>query len=111
MEINEKYSYKDFSGQILINEPAGDFSNSEIIGANFFQCNQPRKNVFPSGSENIEFIDCNLDNCVLPSNSTLTRSTNLQIKVIDGEDCIVDELENKINTIDHYLSIAFWRDL
>lgn len=111
MAINEIYSYKDWSGQDFTWYAAEDFSNTQIIGSSFFQPNAPYTEIFPKEIVNVEFIDCNLDNCILPKGSVLTRSTNLQIKVIDGIDCIVNDLGEYVDTLDHYLSIAFWRDI
>lgn len=111
MAINEAYSYKNWAGQTFVHEPKQAFWKSEIVGANFFQFNTPYTSVFPPDAIEIEFIDCNLDNCVLPPGAILTRSTNLHIKSVGGVDCIVNQSLEKEDTLGHYLSIAFWRDV
>jgi len=111
MAKNELYSHGDFTGQDLTSHDVEGFNDTEIVGSCFFQPNSPRSNVFPSGITGVTFVKCNLDNCVIPEGCTLEKSTNLHIKAIDGVDCVVDESEEKLDTLDHYLSVAFWRDV
>jgi len=83
MAINEKYSFKNFTGQIFTGIDPSEFSNSEIVGSCFAQeipydsttshgnsanHRNPRINVFPNGVNNLIFRNCNLDNCVVVGN-------------------------------------------
>ena len=111
MAINQLYSLKDFTGQDLTGEPAEDFNNSTVRGSCFYQQNAPRSDVFPSGMTGVEFVECCLDNCNIPAGNTLTRSSNVHIKVIDGVDCVVNVQENKIDTFEHYKSVSFWEGI
>ena len=111
MSVNEKYSYKDLVDQNFTTVDAPEFNNSEIVGSNFFQYNAPRSNVFPSDMTGVTFKNCNLDNCNIPAGNTLEKCTNLHIKIIDEIACIVNESEEKIETLDHFLGISFWRDI
>ena len=61
----------------------------------------PRADIFPDGTDNVTFINCNLDNIILPKNSTLINCSNRRIrsfKDVAGEksedDRVLDE-DNK----------------
>lgn len=71
MAINEKYSYKDFTGQYLTDLPASDFNNSEIIGSCFHIGNKPFSKVFPDGMTGVTFTRCSLSNCIIPLGNTI----------------------------------------
>lgn len=97
MPINEKYSYKDFTGQSFVGVDASEFSDSEIVGSCFYQENSPDKTVFPPGMHGVTFTRCNLDN-VSVSRSNYTsivvgeHCSNRRVMVQnDGHDWTVDD--------------------
>ena len=100
---NEKYSYKDFMHQDFLSVDASEFSDSTIIGSNFYQESaysadalgntppDPLVDVFPVGTQNVTFERCNLDNVKLPKDSILIDCINRRIRVQnDWEDWILD---------------------
>lgn len=104
-EINEKHSYQayPYHGLSFKHLDASEFSNSIIRGSMYYQealesteslsatPPDPRVDIFPNGTENVIFEDCNLDNIKLPKNSTLIDSSNRQIRVQnDWEDWLCD---------------------
>lgn len=79
-EINEKYSYKDFSNQSFKDVKPEEFNNTTIIGSCFYQnANDPnikiksdiQKDIFPNGMTGAIFDKCNLDNVYVPSGNTV----------------------------------------
>lgn len=111
MAINTKYSYKNFRGADLTGEDPADFSHSTIVGSTFFQPNSPKTIVFPSGVIGITFERCNLDNVVLPEASILIQSSNLLIRDTDDGARVLDDDLEIIDTLEHFLSVSFWRDI
>ena len=101
MIINEKYSFKDFTGQSFIDLDSDEFSNSEIIGSCFAQENESEKHIFPIGMIGVIFTRCNLDNVMLLGNNIIgKRCSNQRIMVQnDGQDWIIDSAHNPIEPV------------
>lgn len=99
--MNEKYSYKDFSGQSFIEIDPFEFNNSEIIGSCFAirDWDKTKNNVFPVGMTGVTFKKCNLTNVIIPPGNILTdKSVNERILwQNDGEDWIVDVNGNPLS--------------
>lgn len=90
--LNEKYSYQSFKRKTFVDVDPAEFSNSEIIGACFYQ-DDPYNNVFPkSGVKNCLFTKTNVDNCIIPVGFTVGElCTNKHFAVQnDGEYWLVD---------------------
>lgn len=77
-EVNEKYSYKDFTGQNFLDIDPSEFSNTTIVGSCFYQSKMGSK-VFPDGIENVTFERNNLDNVLLPD-----VPSNINLNVTDS---------------------------
>ena len=72
MAINEKYSFKDFSGRDFSNlDPKKEFDNTEIVGSCFYQENKPLSEIFPALMTGVTFKRCNLDNVKVPAGNTI----------------------------------------
>jgi len=103
MAINEKYSYKDFTGQYLTDVPASEFNNSEIVGSCFYQewlDGDTMKDIFPAGMTGVKFTGCNLDNVFVPTGNVIEGGTHKRIRVQkDMEDWIVDSGENPVEPL------------
>lgn len=69
--MNEKYSYKDFSGQSFVLVDPAEFNNTEIIGSGFSQEGAPDTNVFPALMTGATFKRCNLENVAIPPGNTV----------------------------------------
>ena len=72
MAINEKYSFKDFSGRDFSKlDPKKEFNNTEIVGSCFYQENKPFSEIFPALMTGVTFKRCNLDNVKVPAGNTI----------------------------------------
>ena len=97
--INEKYSRKDFTGKCFTHLDKSEFSNTTIIGSCFSQedTDGNEVDIFPTGTNNINFERCNLDNVKIPGGSTLDgMCCNRRFKTQkDGFDWIIDKNTKK----------------
>ena len=95
---DEKYSWKDFTGQILTDRK--DLNDKIIFGSCFSQ-EIPDTKVFPDDMKNVIFVNCNLDNVYIPAGNIVMGSTQRRFKVMnDWEDWIVDKDNKPIEPID-----------
>ena len=91
------YSNKDFTGRNL--SQATDLDGQTIINSCFSQ-EIPDTHVFPDGMKNVTFINCNLDNCFIPSGNIVQGGSQRRFKVQqDGFDWIVDANNNPVERI------------
>lgn len=99
---NKKYSYFIGQNQSFKNRPASEFNNSIIIGANFYQENAPKSDIFPDGMTGVVFKRCNLQNVNIPVGNTVENDCDIRQILIqnDGRDWIVDDNLNPIEPID-----------
>lgn len=99
--MNEKYSFKDFTGQSLTNVRATQLNNTVIKGSNFYQEDNPGINIFPVGMTGVTFDRCNLDNVsVPPGNTVLPNCSNRRIKPQnDLEDWIVNNSDQPVEPL------------
>lgn len=87
MAVNEKYSFKDFSGRDFSKlDPKKEFNNTEIVGSCFYQENKPFSEIFPALMTGVIFKRCNLDNVKIPKGNTIVtdgweKCCNKQIHV------------------------------
>ena len=108
MAINEKYSFKDFTGQTFIGVDSDEFSNTEIVGSCFAQevlynidashlnsgkHEDTERDIFPSGMNNVTFRRCNLDNCKVSGVSVIVEGgIHRKIRVMnDLQDWVLDD--------------------
>ena len=77
--MNEKYSYKDFTGIEFSKVDVKEFDGTEIIGTCFSQL-VPKTKIFPSGMTGVSFVKCNLDNVDVPAGNTQKDGCNRQWK-------------------------------
>jgi hypothetical protein len=105
MPRNEKYSFKDFTGQDLTGLPASEFNDSEIVGSCFYReapydadslganAKEPSVDVFPLDVVGLVLTRCNLDNVTIPAGATVgDRNSNRRLRVQnDNQDWICDD--------------------
>ena len=83
------YSNKDFTNSILTK--VKDL-NGQVIRGSCFGKEVPDTKVFPADMRDVTFINCNLDNCLIPEGNTVIDCTTRRYKVQeDGEDWIIDK--------------------
>uniref|UniRef100_A0A6M3KET1 Uncharacterized protein n=2 Tax=viral metagenome TaxID=1070528 RepID=A0A6M3KET1_9ZZZZ len=70
MDVNQTYSYQDFSNQSMVSVEKEGLDGTIIRGTNFSQ-NTPFAEVFPAGMTGVQFEKCNLDNCIVPEGNTV----------------------------------------
>jgi len=80
--INEKYSFKDYTNQ-LKNNPGIDLTDANgttIQGTNFHQDAFPFVDMAAMGLTNITFVDCDLDNIIVPESCTMKGCCNRYLR-------------------------------
>jgi predicted GH43/DUF377 family glycosyl hydrolase len=97
--MNEKYSYKDFTGKILTETDPKEWNDTEVIGSCFAN-QKPKTEVFPKGITGVKFIKCNLDNCLVPQECEIVGGCHRWIAVQnDLEDWLLDENLNPVEPL------------
>lgn len=104
-KINEKYSFKDFTGASLRDVPVEELNSSIIMGSCFYQENKPDTKVFSDDMRGVVFKRCNLNNVYIPPGNTVVlegpdKCSNERIKEQnDWEMWVVDENMNPIEPL------------
>ena len=98
---NETIEFNDEVSQKVFTEPFVDIPDGAIVYASsFYQQDSPESHVFRDDMTGVTFINCNLDNCFIPSGNTLNGCNNRRIKAQeDGRDWIVDENNNPVTPL------------
>jgi len=101
LKDNDAFEYKDYSAAIsdmkrgwkrksLVDEPAKDFNNTEIVSSCFAQ-DEPFTDVFPPGMTGVTFVGkCNLGNCNIPPGNTVEGFNKHYKTQNDGEYWVID---------------------
>lgn len=91
------YSNKNFTGNSLIE--ADDMDGQTIIGS-CFSHEVPDTHIFPENMTGVTFINCNLDNCFIPTGNTVIGGSQRRFKAQDdGIDWLLDENDNPIEVL------------
>lgn len=97
--MSDKYSKKDFTGWDLTANK--DMSGLTIEGS-CFSHETPDSIVFPEEMTGTIFIDCNLDNCIIPDGNKVIGGSQRRFKVQnDLNDWVVGEDDKPTAIIDH----------
>lgn len=92
-----EYSHKDFTGRSLADRK--DMTGLTITGSCFSQ-ETPDTEVFPPDMTEVTFINCNLDNCIIPDGNRIHGGSNRRFKCQnDGQDWLIDENNNPIRRV------------
>jgi hypothetical protein len=114
--MNDKYSFKDFTGQSIVNVPVKELDGTEIVGSCFAQENG-EKVIFPKEMKGVHFRRCNLDNVFIPDGNTIESegwekcSVRRHAAQIDGNDWIIDKDRKPLEPCDKERFIAEGKSL
>lgn len=102
LPMNEKYSFKDFSGKSLKDVPVEELNNTCIKGSAFpFEIlldEQPVSfDIFPDGMKNVEFVRCNLTNVFIPIGNVVSADSQQDLVAMqnDHENWKLDKITKK----------------
>ena len=90
------YSHKDFTGQSL--KDCDDLNGLTITGSCFAQ-EKIDSDIFPDVMTGATFVNCNLDNCLIPSGNTIEGGSHRRYKSFDGVDWLVDENNTPVKVL------------
>jgi hypothetical protein len=104
--INEKYSFKDFTGMSFKGTSVLEFNNTIIVGSCFYQessesdliLSEIVKDIFPDGMVNVIFKRCNLDNVKIPIGNTVDKTNSTRkIRIQnDWDDWVLNDSLNPV---------------
>ena len=94
------YSHKDFTSQTLIERTD---LNGQFIRGSCFSQQVPDSVIFPEGMTGVTYLNCNLENCVIPEGNTVIDCETRRYAVQnDGNGWEIDE-NNVPTTVVDYL--------
>lgn len=100
IEMNEEFSFKDFTGQVVTGKLSGN------IYASCFSQEIPDSIVFPEGMKGVKFYNCNLDNCFIPEGNEIIGLQPRRFKVQnDLRDWEVDKNDKPVKVLNE----KYWR--
>ena len=102
-DADKKYSWKDFTDKKFLSEKPSEFTGKKIVGSCFYQQNKTKKRIkiFPTGTESVMFVECNLDNVEIPPNSTVIGGcARIICDAVDGG-YIIDNKQNIVDKFDN----------
>ena len=91
--LNAAYSFKDFTGQSLLDVPVEDLNNTTIRGSCFSQESRGDAVIFRPGLLGVTFERCNLDNVFVTPGNTIAEDCSHRRFLVqkDAQDWLVDE--------------------
>lgn len=97
--IYSYFSSRDYTNLIL--DDVQHYMNDETIRGACFSQQQPDTKVFPDEMTGVTFVNCNLDNCIIPEGNTLIDCSNRRYQVQnDLNDWEIDENNNPVRLVD-----------
>lgn len=95
--ISDKYSFKSLMNRSHTDET--DMSNLIIYMSSLYN-EQPDSRIFPSGMTGTTFINCNLDNLIIPPGNTVIGGSHIRFKAQeDGFDWELDQNNQPIRKL------------
>lgn len=90
---------KDSTGRSYRSWPAEAFSGRIFVGYCFSQ-ELPDTDVFPDGATGATFVNCNLDNCLIPGGSTVSGGSQRRFRAQqDGLDWLLDDDDQPVSRL------------
>ena len=106
---DDDVSFLKASGKDFHNFPEYKFSNKTVYASNFSQ-EIPDSDIFAEDTENVTFVQCNLDNVKLPDGSAVIGGSQRSFKVQnDLRDWEVDDRDKPVKLVneDYWKSRGF----
>ncbi len=101
LDYNDEYSNKNFHDIDLSNRTN---MNGIVIYSSLFYSEIPDTNVFPENMNGVKFVNCNLDNIIIPEGNVLQNCSNKRFKVQnDGNDWLIDENNKPIKPLHFFV--------
>jgi len=98
-DIDERYSFKDFTGRNLKKE---DIPNNVVIYGSCFSQEIVDRNIFRDDMTGVTFIKCNLDNCFIPVGNVVVDCWQRKFSCQnDGNDWILDKDSKPLKPVNH----------
>lgn len=90
LPLNEKYSFKDFTGKSLNSVPVEELNGTCVKGSCFYQEILEKepvefKEVFPKDMKNVEFVRCNLSNVLVSSENTFGPDNQHELIAVQND--------------------------
>lgn len=96
-EYSAEYSHKSLSHVNLTN---ADIPPGTKIRSSCFSREEPDSVIFPSDMTGVTFVNCNLDNIVIPPGNTLVDCSNKRFEVQnDLNDWIIDHNDDPVQLV------------
>lgn len=103
VEFSDEWSFKDFTGRPMKD---ADMHDCIVCGSCFSQ-EIPDSEVFGEKVQNVTFINCNLDNVLIPDTCRIFGGSQRRFLVQeDGKDWIVDENNQPLELLNSALMIV-----
>lgn len=109
MQINYGNNLIEMSDEFSFNKGSPEkISDGINVYATVFSMENPDSQVFRKDIKGVTFYNCNLDNCIVPEGNTVVGGSQRRFKVQnDGNDWLIDELNNPLLPIDHKMFTKF----
>lgn len=105
LEYDENYSGKSFIYQDLSDRKDMD---GITIYSSIFASEIPDTKIFSDNMKNVRFVNCNLDNIIIPPGNILQNCSNRRFKIQnDGNDWIIDNSNKPIKPLNDWVFTKF----
>lgn len=102
IKYNDEWSFK-----ILMNQYALDIPDGIVIYRSSFYWEQPDSKPFRDDMRGVTFVNCNLDNLIIPNGNTVIGGSQRKFKAqADGEDWIVNDQKQPLEPLNKERFIA-----
>lgn len=102
-DFDDELSLKSFSNQNF-SEAEDIFSGKNIYGSVFYN-EVPDSKIFPKGMKGVTFVNCNMDNLIIPEGNEVIYTNGLSQKRFenqnDGNDWLIDENNEPVKPVNH----------
>ena|SRR3990167_2548251 len=93
IEIDDELSFRNFTNQSFKDKYPLDKIEGKTIYQSSFYHEKPKARTFDDRMKNVTFLNCNLDNCIIPPGNIVVRCSTQKFRVnpIDKKDYLIDD--------------------